>query len=117
MLRFHLISSYIYTCTCTCTDYDDHSSFSLLFLTYVYNYRMCLFVINSCQILSSSCLCLSVCQFAPFSGDTVVLSGAEDREVRLHDLNNFETVKVDALSLSLSRSLSPSVLPILEQCT
>ena len=33
-------------------------------------------------------------QFAPFSGDRVILSGAEDREVRLHDLSSFETVKV-----------------------
>lgn len=33
-------------------------------------------------------------KFVPFSGDHMILTGAEDREIRLHDLTNFDTVQV-----------------------
>ena len=46
--------------------------------------------------VSSIIVCLFV-QFVPFSGDCMILSGAEDREVRQHDLKSCETVKVSRL--------------------
>ena len=45
-------------------------------------------------------------QFTPFSGDRLVLSGAEDREVRLHDLNSFETVKVHEMDVRMYHTLT-----------
>ena len=40
---------------------------------------------------------LLLLQFVPFSGDRSLLTGAEDKELKLHDLHSFETTQVPTL--------------------